>query len=181
MYTVWKSNLRDITRQSKQAIPQSHEHSRIIFINGPIQTFHMFDYKLEFSLKKNKNLHERHLPGNIADVDKRKIYTFPFGNQIQNMSGLPTSRSNKRMTAPGRKWHACRSWASQATADLPKTGPASKNNITHGSLYVRSGLKSSGWQQLLPLIISTNFKKILNPLMPFLIAKTTNKSQAYPQ
>lgn len=89
------------------------------------------------------------------------------------------------MTAPGRKWHACRSWASQGGADLPKTGSANNNNITHRFLYVWVSFlkKSSRWQLFLPLIISIYFPcyKIFNTLLPSLIAKTTNKSQADPQ
>lgn len=130
------------------------------------------------------------LPGNIAAVDKRKIYMFRLGNQRQNMSTLPVSSSNNRMTAPGRKLHACRSWASQGSADLPKIGLASNNNIAHRSLSMcvhiekeRRKRNSKGWQPFLPLIISVYFPcyKILNPLMPSLIAKTINKSQADPQ
>jgi len=104
----------------------------------------------------NRNLD---LPENIAAVDKRKIYTFHFGNQRQNMSSLPVSSSNNETTAPGRKWHACRSWASQSGADLPKIGPASNNNITHRSLYVcklknqrLAAVPSPHYFHLLPLL-----------------------------
>lgn len=69
-----------------------------IFISGLIQIFHTFHYKLTFFKTPNLDL-----PGNIAAVDKRKIYMFHFGNQRQNMSGLPVSSSNNQMTAPGRK------------------------------------------------------------------------------
>lgn len=105
------------------------------------------------------------LPGNIAAVDKRKIYMFRLGNQRQNMSALPVSSSNNRMTAPGRKLHACRSWASQGSADLPKIRLASNNNIAHRSLYVCAHWKrKTKKQQRLAAVPSPHYFRLL-PLL----------------
>lgn len=110
------------------------------------------------------------LPGNIAAVDKRKIHMFHFGNQRQNMSGLPASSSNNQMIALGRKWHACHSWASQGSADLPKMASASNNSIAHKSPYVCYRLKKQGlaaapsphYFHLLPLLKNLQFSDAIS-------------------
>lgn len=52
------------------------------------------------------------------------------------MSELPVSSRNNQTRTPGRKLHACRSWASQGSADLPKISPARSNNNAHRSVCV---------------------------------------------
>lgn len=73
---------------------------------------------------------------NIAAVDERKIYMFHSGNRRQNMSELPVSSRNNPARTPGRKLHACRSWASQGSADLAKIRSARNNNNVHRSVCV---------------------------------------------